>query len=257
MWSTKYEIHPTEHTSTPILQEAVPLNSKIPENRAATNEHGADTVAHLQQEWKEQTPVTDPCIATSASSYTRLPAQDTLQHSLHASTLGYVSLQPPTSTPSQAQLRSSWEFRPRLYTPSRQTRNRRKDDQVQRKYTCGWNGCEKAYSTIGHLNTHIALQSHGEKRTAKYTRRRPGQPSNPGFQTINHSDRDEPATSVPGSDTRNRSESGPSGFQDTVDAPQGNRAPTLPEQDSNLTELSVDAGTKRTFLSLVMNNMLP
>lgn len=52
------------------------------------------------------------------------------------------------------------------------------------------------------------------------------------------------------------------GFQDTVDAPQGKRAPegssdaaTPSEQDSNLTELSVNAGTNSSFLSLVMNDM--
>lgn len=32
-------------------------------------------------------------------------------------------------------------------------------------YKCGWNGCEKAYGTLNHLNTHVAKQSHGQKRT--------------------------------------------------------------------------------------------
>ncbi|KAK4206416.1 hypothetical protein QBC37DRAFT_407140 [Rhypophila decipiens] len=246
-WCTKYEASFTEtleaigqsavqHTRTPISQAAVPLNNNIPESRPATNETGAETVEHLQQEWTEQTPVADPFIATSASSDTRLPARDTLQHTLHTSTLGCISLQPPTSTPSQAQ------FRALFYTPSSQIRKRRTSEQVERKY--------------------ISLQSHGEKRTAKYTRRRTCQHRKPGFQAINHSDRDEPATFVPGSDTRNRSESWPSGFQDTVNAPQGNRAPegsshtaTTSEQDSNLTELSVDAGTRSTFFSVVMNNI--
>lgn len=32
-------------------------------------------------------------------------------------------------------------------------------------YKCGWNGCEKAYGTLNHLNAHITMQSHGQKRT--------------------------------------------------------------------------------------------
>jgi hypothetical protein len=29
---------------------------------------------------------------------------------------------------------------------------------------CGWNGCEKAYGTLNHLNAHVTMQSHGTKR---------------------------------------------------------------------------------------------
>lgn len=32
-------------------------------------------------------------------------------------------------------------------------------------YKCGWNGCEKAYGTLNHLNAHVTMQSHGPKRT--------------------------------------------------------------------------------------------
>jgi cob(I)alamin adenosyltransferase len=32
-------------------------------------------------------------------------------------------------------------------------------------YKCGWNGCEKAYGTLNHLNAHVTMQSHGIKRT--------------------------------------------------------------------------------------------
>lgn len=31
-------------------------------------------------------------------------------------------------------------------------------------YKCGWNGCEKAYGTLNHLNAHVTMQSHGTKR---------------------------------------------------------------------------------------------
>ena len=32
-------------------------------------------------------------------------------------------------------------------------------------YKCGWNGCEKAYGTLNHLNAHVTMQSHGQKST--------------------------------------------------------------------------------------------
>jgi hypothetical protein len=32
-------------------------------------------------------------------------------------------------------------------------------------YKCGWNGCEKAYGTLNHLNAHVTMQLHGQKRT--------------------------------------------------------------------------------------------
>jgi hypothetical protein len=36
-------------------------------------------------------------------------------------------------------------------------------------YKCGWNGCEKAYGTLNHLNAHVTMQSHGTKRTPEGT----------------------------------------------------------------------------------------
>jgi hypothetical protein len=38
-------------------------------------------------------------------------------------------------------------------------------------YKCGWNGCEKAYGTLNHLNAHVTMQSHGQKRTPEGTYR--------------------------------------------------------------------------------------
>ena len=32
-------------------------------------------------------------------------------------------------------------------------------------YKCGYQGCEKAYGTLNHLNAHVTMQSHGQKRT--------------------------------------------------------------------------------------------
>ena len=44
-------------------------------------------------------------------------------------------------------------------------RKRRRFEEIERMYVCGWNGCEKAYGTLNHLNGHVTMQSHGQKRT--------------------------------------------------------------------------------------------
>jgi len=48
--------------------------------------------------------------------------------------------------------------------PSTKKRPRRRYDEIERLYGCGWNGCEKSYGTLNHLNAHVAMQKHGEKR---------------------------------------------------------------------------------------------
>lgn len=44
-------------------------------------------------------------------------------------------------------------------------RPRRRYEEIERMYKCGWNGCEKAYGTLNHLNAHVTMQGHGNKRT--------------------------------------------------------------------------------------------
>lgn len=48
--------------------------------------------------------------------------------------------------------------------PAPKKRPRRRYDEIERLYGCGWNGCEKSYGTLNHLNAHVAMQKHGEKR---------------------------------------------------------------------------------------------
>ncbi|EEH20638.2 hypothetical protein PABG_02869 [Paracoccidioides brasiliensis Pb03] len=50
-------------------------------------------------------------------------------------------------------------------------RPRRRYEEIERMYKCGWNGCEKAYGTLNHLNAHVTMQSHGAKRTPEETTR--------------------------------------------------------------------------------------
>jgi regulator of replication initiation timing len=48
-------------------------------------------------------------------------------------------------------------------------RPRRRYEEIERMYKCGWHGCEKAYGTLNHLNAHVTMQSHGQKRTPEGT----------------------------------------------------------------------------------------
>jgi transcription factor CON7 len=55
-----------------------------------------------------------------------------------------------------------------------QKRPRRKYEDIERIYNCSYPNCTKAYGTLNHLNAHITMQGHGEKRTPaefKETRR--------------------------------------------------------------------------------------
>jgi hypothetical protein len=48
--------------------------------------------------------------------------------------------------------------------PSVKKRPRRRFDQIERLYPCRWDGCDKAYGTLNHLNAHVSMQKHGQKR---------------------------------------------------------------------------------------------
>ncbi|KAJ9097845.1 hypothetical protein QFC19_006635 [Naganishia cerealis] len=51
-----------------------------------------------------------------------------------------------------------------LSGPAHKKRPRRKFDQIERLYLCGFEGCNKSYGTLNHLNAHVSMQKHGEKR---------------------------------------------------------------------------------------------
>ncbi|PVG04709.1 hypothetical protein CPB86DRAFT_11793 [Serendipita vermifera] len=84
--------------------------------------------------------------STSATS-TSYP-MSTPQHT--PAVFPFIPAQPPRSTPETS------EGEPR--------RKRRKYEEIERRYVCGWNGCLKAYGTLNHLNDHVSLQGHGPKR---------------------------------------------------------------------------------------------
>ncbi|KAF8659890.1 hypothetical protein AX16_001774 [Volvariella volvacea WC 439] len=44
-------------------------------------------------------------------------------------------------------------------------RPRRRYDEIERLYQCSWPECTKAYGTLNHLNAHVTMQKHGQKRS--------------------------------------------------------------------------------------------
>ncbi|BEJ15821.1 hypothetical protein CspHIS471_0504260 [Cutaneotrichosporon sp. HIS471] len=48
--------------------------------------------------------------------------------------------------------------------PDRHRRTRRRYEEVPRLYLCNWPECDRGYSTLNHLNTHIGNKKHGSKR---------------------------------------------------------------------------------------------
>ncbi|EMR85294.1 putative con7 regulator protein [Botrytis cinerea BcDW1] len=79
---------------------------------------------------------------------------------------------PYTSASPQAQSLPASAGRPsQIYSfvpipgSSQQKRPRRRFEEIERMYKCGHQGCEKAYGTLNHLNAHVTMQSHGNKRT--------------------------------------------------------------------------------------------
>ncbi|TLD30965.1 hypothetical protein PspLS_02030 [Pyricularia sp. CBS 133598] len=76
----------------------------------------------------------------------------------------HVFPQTPTSAPPQARPNQVYSFVP-IPGAQQHKRPRRRYEEIERMYKCGWQGCEKAYGTLNHLNAHVTMQSHGQKRT--------------------------------------------------------------------------------------------
>ncbi|KAM7197882.1 hypothetical protein V8F33_005374 [Rhypophila sp. PSN 637] len=76
----------------------------------------------------------------------------------------HVFPQTPTSAPQQARPNQVYSFVP-IPGAQQHKRPRRRYEEIERMYKCGWNGCEKAYGTLNHLNAHVTMQAHGQKRT--------------------------------------------------------------------------------------------
>lgn len=71
---------------------------------------------------------------------------------------------PTSAAPAGARPGQVYSFVP-IPGAQQHKRPRRRYEEIERMYKCGWNGCEKAYGTLNHLNAHVTMQSHGNKRT--------------------------------------------------------------------------------------------
>ncbi|POS73235.1 hypothetical protein DHEL01_v208369 [Diaporthe helianthi] len=70
---------------------------------------------------------------------------------------------PQTPTSASTRPNQVYSFVP-IPGAQQHKRPRRRYEEIERMYKCGWNGCEKAYGTLNHLNAHVTMQSHGQKR---------------------------------------------------------------------------------------------
>jgi hypothetical protein len=87
------------------------------------------------------------------------------QHGAPPLTPGHpVYAHSPASAPPQQRPSQVYSFVP-IPGAQQHKRPRRRYEEIERMYKCGWNGCEKAYGTLNHLNAHVTMQSHGPKRT--------------------------------------------------------------------------------------------
>ncbi|KAH7101522.1 hypothetical protein BKA62DRAFT_618745, partial [Auriculariales sp. MPI-PUGE-AT-0066] len=66
-------------------------------------------------------------------------------------------------TPTQAP-QKTYSFIP-LQGNAVRKRPRRRYDEIERLYSCSWHGCNKSYGTLNHLNAHVTMQRHGDKRS--------------------------------------------------------------------------------------------
>jgi hypothetical protein len=74
-----------------------------------------------------------------------------------------TSLQASPGSPESPSGRKQYSFIS-LAHPHIKKRPRRRYDEIERLYTCNYQGCAKAYGTLNHLNAHVTMQKHGPKR---------------------------------------------------------------------------------------------
>ncbi|KAI8634904.1 hypothetical protein F5Y19DRAFT_469955 [Xylariaceae sp. FL1651] len=82
----------------------------------------------------------------------------------HSVPYAHTPTSAPPGRPTQYGVQQVYSFVP-IPGAQQHKRPRRRYEEIERMYKCGWNGCEKAYGTLNHLNAHVTMQSHGQKRT--------------------------------------------------------------------------------------------
>ncbi|KAI0364715.1 hypothetical protein BV20DRAFT_902457, partial [Pilatotrama ljubarskyi] len=131
--------------------------------------------ADLEQEGPLASSPLSPLYAASAASgsdvsATGLPSPPLQSRPSPSRPPAQLTARPPqphsigTSTPRTAGNGKTYSF---VSLPGNavKKRPRRRYDEIERLYQCSWPGCTKAYGTLNHLNAHVTMQRHGQKRS--------------------------------------------------------------------------------------------
>ncbi|RKF55082.1 C2H2 finger domain transcription factor CON7 [Erysiphe neolycopersici] len=100
----------------------------------------------------------------SASAGVRPGQVSELQHSINEIPRGYSSVPQRSMQSYHTYPLPVYSFVP-IPGAQQHKRPRRRYEEIERMYKCGYNCCEKAYGTLNHLNAHVTMQAHGAKRT--------------------------------------------------------------------------------------------
>jgi len=168
-----YHLYPNGHESTTnTMHSPEPTNqlrfrissvaSSPSMERPPSRSRNTHTQSHPQQQHQQYQHGLTNYSRPRALSHSRHPSSSRPSTSTTTSTSQSYHLSTPIH-PS-----SNFPFIPARTTPeaseAEPRRKRRKYEEIERRYHCGWNGCTKAYGTLNHLNDHVSLQGHGAKR---------------------------------------------------------------------------------------------
>ncbi|KAL1918309.1 uncharacterized protein VTP21DRAFT_2969 [Calcarisporiella thermophila] len=157
----------TSLPQSPAGPESAPPSQHPPPPPQQQQQQQQQQQPHQPQPQPQQAPPSLPLFDTRTTVPTTLPAST-------APSTHYPSSNPPMSEMQQQRRSSScsseadepqkqWTF---ISLPgiNMRKRPRRRYEEIERNYCCTWPGCTKAYGTLNHLNAHIHMQGHGEKR---------------------------------------------------------------------------------------------
>ncbi|RDL34981.1 Uncharacterized protein BP5553_06912 [Venustampulla echinocandica] len=185
------QYHPASNHSGSSGGMAQPTSPSLPLQDGHTSHQNPQTKSDSDVPIDPSIAASSPTYPPHAGQYSPYPPQQEMQHGYpqhpggamysqprpdwagyaghpqHPMQGGYAvsGAQTPTSAaPAGARPGQVYSFVP-IPGAQQHKRPRRRYEEIERMYKCGWNGCEKAYGTLNHLNAHVTMQSHGQKRT--------------------------------------------------------------------------------------------
>ncbi|KAB8300570.1 hypothetical protein EYC80_000064 [Monilinia laxa] len=170
--------HSSNHSSSSGGM-AQPTNPSIAASSPTYAAHAGQHSPYPQQDQMQQYGYAQQQQHTGGAMYTQ-PRPDWAGYAGHAGHAGHAAHHsashngipyPVSGAPTQTSTAPVGQRTSQVYSfvpiPGAQQhkRPRRRYEEIERMYKCGWQGCEKAYGTLNHLNAHVTMQSHGSKRT--------------------------------------------------------------------------------------------